>query len=75
MNMHYEMFLTIQLMHLTCRNTMYNHLKEKKDETCSEEQVTTIQERIQDENDMTILSKKEEISDTLQLCDTVERHH
>ena len=30
---------------------MYNHLKEKKDETCSEEQVKTIQERIQDEEE------------------------
>ena len=43
------MFLTIQ-MHLTCRkDRVHNHLKENKDETCSKEQVTTIQERIQDE--------------------------
>ena len=46
MNMPYEMFLTIQLMHLTCRKYI---LQEKKDETCSEEQVTTVQEIIQDE--------------------------
>ena len=47
--MPYEMFLTIQLMHLTCRNLMYNRLQEKKDETCSEEQVTTVRVIIQDE--------------------------
>ena len=40
MNMSYEMFLTIQLMHFTCRE---NHIQEKKDETCSEEQVMTVQ--------------------------------
>ena len=45
MNIPYEMFLTIQLMHLTCRKIMYNHLQEKKDVTCSEEQVMTVQER------------------------------
>ena len=44
MNMPYEMFLTIQLMHIA-----YNRLQEKKDETCSEEQVMTVRERIQDE--------------------------
>ena len=49
MNMPYEMFLTIQ-MHLTCRKyRVHNHLQEKKDETCSKEQVTTISEIIQDE--------------------------
>ena len=37
-------------MHLTCRKDhVHNHLQENKDETCSEEQVTTVQERIQDE--------------------------
>ena len=45
MNMPYEMFLTIQLMHLTCRkDCIHNCLQEKKDETCSEEQVTTAQD-------------------------------
>ena len=45
MNMSYEMFLTIQLMHLTCRkDRVHNHLREMKDETCSEEQVTTVQD-------------------------------
>ena len=40
MNIPYEMFLTIQ-MHLTWRkDRAHNHLQEKKDETCSEEQVT-----------------------------------
>ena len=44
MNMPYEMFLAIQ-MHLTCRkDCVHNHLQEKKDETCSEEQVTTVQD-------------------------------
>ena len=39
MNMYYEMFLTIQLMHLTCRkDCIHNHLQAKKGETCSEEQ-------------------------------------
>ena len=42
MNMPYEMFLSIQLMHLTCyrKDRVHNHLQEKKDETCSEEQET-----------------------------------
>ena len=45
MNMPYEMFLTIQLMHLTCRkDRKHNFLQAKKDETCSEEQVTTVQD-------------------------------
>ena len=39
MNMPYEKFLTIQ-MHLTCRK---NRIQAKKDETCSEEQVTAFQ--------------------------------
>ena len=43
MNMPYEIFLTIQLMHLSCRKYR------KKDETCSEEQVATVQEIIQNE--------------------------
>ena len=41
MNMPYEMFLTIQLMHLTCRK---DRLQAKKDETCSKEQVTIVQD-------------------------------
>ena len=42
MNMPYEMFLTIQLMHLTYRkDRIHNHLQENKDETCSKEQVMT----------------------------------
>ena len=45
MNMPYEMFLTIQ-MHLTFRKIVYNHLQEKKGETCFEEQVMTVQEII-----------------------------
>ena len=44
MNIPYEMFLTIQLMHLNCRkDRVHNHLQEKKDETCFEEQVMTFQ--------------------------------
>ena len=44
MNIPYEMFLTIQ-MHLTYRKDhIHNHLQEKKDETCSEEQVTIVQD-------------------------------
>ena len=43
MNIPYEMFITIQ-MHLTCRkDRINNRLQAKKDETCSEEQVTTFQ--------------------------------
>ena len=39
----YEMFLTIQI-HLTYRKDhVHNHLQEKKDETCSKEQVMTFQ--------------------------------
>ena len=49
MNTPYEMFLTIQ-MHLTCRkDCIHNRLQAKKDDTCSEEQVTTFQ----NENNMT----------------------
>ena len=44
MNIPYEMFLTIQL-HLTCsKDRIHNCLQAKKDETCSEEQVTTVQD-------------------------------
>ena len=44
MNIPYEMFLTIQI-HLTCRkDRIHNRLQAKKDETCSEEQETTIQD-------------------------------
>ena len=49
MNMPYEIFLTIQLMHSTCRKYHIHHLQEKKDDTCSEEQLTIVQEIIQDE--------------------------
>ena len=49
MNIPYEMFPTIQLMYLTCRKDgIHNHLQAKKDETCSKEQVTIVQEIIQD---------------------------
>ena len=41
MNIPYEMFLTIQLMHLTCRK---DRIQAKKDETCSKEQVMTVQD-------------------------------
>ena len=45
MNMPYEMFLTIQLVHVTCRkDRKHNHLLAKKDETCFEEQVMTVQD-------------------------------
>ena len=45
MNVPYEMFLFIQ-MHLTCRkDRIHNHLQAKKAETCSKEQVTTIQDK------------------------------
>ena len=44
MNIPYEMFLTIQT-HLTCRkDRIHNPLQAKKDETCSEEQVMTVQD-------------------------------
>ena len=44
MNIPYEMFLTIQ-MHLTCRkNHIHNRLQENKNETCSKEQVMTVQD-------------------------------
>ena len=45
MNIPYEIFLTIQKIYLTCRKyRVHNHLQEKKDETCSDEQVTTDKE-------------------------------
>ena len=44
MNIPYEMFLTIQ-MHFTCRkDRIHYRLQEKKDETCSKEKVTTVQD-------------------------------
>ena len=44
MNIPYEMFLIIQ-MPLTCRkDRIHNRLQAKKDETCSKEQVTTVQD-------------------------------
>ena len=44
MNIPYEMFLTIQI-HLTSRkDRIHNRLHEKKNDTCSEEQVTTVQD-------------------------------
>ena len=44
MNIPYEMFLTIQ-MHLTCRkDRIHNLLQAKKDETCSKEQMMTVQD-------------------------------
>ena len=47
MNIPYEMFLTIQLMRLICREDRVQFPAGKKDETCSEEQVMTVQEIIQ----------------------------
>ena len=45
MNIPFEMFLTTQLMHLTCsKDRIHNRLQAKKDETCSKEQVATFQE-------------------------------
>ena len=46
MNIPYEMFLTIQLMHLTYRKD-YVQSPTKKDETCFEEQVTIVQDSLQ----------------------------
>ena len=44
MNISYEMSLTMQ-MNLTCRkDRIHNRLQEKKNETCSEEQVTIVQD-------------------------------
>ena len=44
MNIPYEMFLTIQ-MNLNCtKDRIHNHLQAKKDETCSKEKVTIVQD-------------------------------
>ena len=43
MNIPCEICLMIQLMHLTCRKDRAR-LQAKKDETCSKEQVTTVQD-------------------------------
>ena len=44
MNIHYEMYLSIQ-MHLSCRKDhIHNLLQEKKNETSFEEQVTIVQD-------------------------------
>ena len=42
MNIPYEMFLTIQLIHLNCRKNHIQSSTKKKDESCSEEQVMTV---------------------------------
>ena len=44
MNIPYEMSLTIQLMHLTCRKDRIKFPTRKKDETCFEEQVMKVQD-------------------------------
>ena len=44
MNMPYEMFLTKQINLTRRKDSVHNHLQEKKDETCSEEQVTIVQD-------------------------------
>ena len=43
MHMFYEIVLTMQLVHLNCRKGR----EENQDETCSEEQVLTIQDPLQ----------------------------
>ena len=44
MSIPYEMSLTMQ-MHLNCRKyRIHNRLQAKKNETCSEEQVMTVQD-------------------------------
>ena len=44
MNIRYEILITLQ-MHFTCRKyRIHNRLQAKKDETCSEEQVTIVQD-------------------------------
>ena len=48
MNIPYEMFPTIQ-MHLICRK---DRIQEKKNETCSEEQVTTVQDEYDECSDI-----------------------
>ena len=40
---------SLPMKQIKIRKIVYNHLQEKKDETCSEEQVTIVQERIQNE--------------------------
>ena len=58
MNIPYEMFLTIKMC-LTCRkNCIHNRLQEKKDETCSEEQVTTFQNEKQYDECSNIIDAK-----------------
>ena len=72
MNIPYEMFLTIQ-MHLTCRkDRIYNRLQEKKNKTCSEEQVAIVQEIIQDKEEYDDTFKEFKRPQKVQLCETVE---
>ena len=46
MHMFYEIVLTMQLVHLNCRKGPVHLLQEKKDETCYEEEVMTIQDSL-----------------------------
>ena len=49
MNIPYGMFLTIQLMHLTCRKDRVQSRTRNEGRDLSKEQVTTVREIIQDE--------------------------
>ena len=48
MNIPYEMFLTIQLMHLTCRKDRVQSPTRKEGRDLSEEQVMTVRDIIQE---------------------------
>ena len=47
MNIPYEIFLTIQLYLTYRKDRIHNNLQAKKNETCSKEQVTTVQDEEQ----------------------------
>ena len=52
MNIPYEMSLTMQ-MNLACRKDhIHNRLQARKDETCSKEQVTIVQDEYDEYNDI-----------------------
>ena len=46
MNIPYEILLNIHLVHFIVGNIAHNRIQEKKDETCSKEQVMIVQDSL-----------------------------
>ena len=72
MNFPYEMILTIQ-MHLNCRkDRVQSPTRKEGQDLFRRTSDASSRNNPRTKNNMMILSKEEETSDTVQLCDTVE---